>query len=97
MFGADRQDSALGEALEGATLEVRVACVDPDRGAAWFAVLDARADRTGEIDSVMSGRLTCDGTEISVSTTAPFSGTLQVTFFQVPDSALLGYAILSTN
>jgi len=74
-----------------------VACLDPEKGAAWFEVLDARLDSTGELNSVLSGRLECDGAEILVATTAPFSGPMQITFRQVPPTAVEGYAILSTD
>ncbi|GAA3511581.1 hypothetical protein GCM10022262_39640 [Georgenia daeguensis] len=97
MFGADRQDVVSGDAVAGGTLEVRVACTDPGGGTGWFAVLDARESSTGGLGSVMSGQFVCDGTEMVVSTTAPFSGPLQITFRQVPDGAVEGYAILSTD
>jgi len=97
VFGVDREDTVSGDAVEGLTLEARVACLDPESGAAWFEVLDARLDSTGELNTVMSGRLECDGTEILVATTAPFSGPMQITFRQVPPSAVEGYAILSTD
>ncbi len=97
MFGVDQADVVSGDAVEGLTLEARVACLDPEKGAAWFEVLDARVDSTGELNSVMSGRLECDGTEIIVATTAPFSGPLQITFRQVPPSAVEGYAILTND
>lgn len=97
VFGANRQDVVSGDAVEGGTLEARVACTDPQRGTAWFEVLDARENPTGGMGSVMSGQFVCNGTEIGVSTTAPFSGPLQITFSQVPDTAVEGYAILSTD
>jgi hypothetical protein len=97
VFGVDREDVVSGDAREGLTLEARVACLDPESGAAWFEVLDARVDSTGELNSVMSGRLECDGTEIVVATTSPFSGPMQITFRQVPTSAVEGYAILTTD
>jgi len=105
VFGAAQEDVVSGDAVEGATLEARAACVDPGGGTAWFEVLDARvdadgdasgADATGSLDSIMSGEFACDGTEVFFSTTAPFSGPLQITFRQVPDTATEGYAILST-
>ncbi len=97
VFGVDREDTVSGDAVEGLTLEARVACLDPEKGAAWFEVLDARLDSTGELNSVLSGRLECDGAEILVATTAPFSGPMQITFRQVPPTAVEGYAILSTD
>lgn len=96
MFGADRQ-VAFGDAVEGATLEARVACTDPGRGTASFEVTDAPADDRTELRSVMSGTFTCDGSEIFASTIAPFSGPLQITFTEVPGTAVEGYAILSTD
>lgn len=97
VFGVDQADVVSGDAVEGLTLEARVACLDPEKGTASFEVLDARVDSTGELNSVMSGRLECDGTEIVVATTSPFSGPMQITFRQVPTSAVEGYAILSTD
>ena len=97
MFGVDQADVVSGDAVEGLTLEARVACLDPEKGTASFEVLDARVDSTGELNSVMSGRLECDGTEIIFATTSPFSGPMQITFRQVPPTAVEGYAILSTD
>lgn len=97
VFGANRQDVVSGDAVEGATLEARVACTDPQRGTAWFEVLDARENPRGEMGSVLSGQFVCDGTETVVSTSAPFSGPLQITFRQVPATAVEGYAILITD
>jgi len=97
VFGVDQADVVSGDAVEGLTLEARVACLDPEKGTASFEVLDARVDSTGELNSVMSGQLQCDGTETIVATTAPFSGPMQITFRQVPPSAVEGYAILSTD
>ena len=97
VFGVDREDVVSGDAVEGLTLEARVACLDPEKGTAWFEVLDARVDSTGELNSVMGGQLQCDGTEIIFATTSPFSGPMQITFRQVPPSAVEGYAILSTD
>lgn len=102
VFGAAQEDVVSGDAVEGATLEARAACMDPGGGTALFEVLDARvdasgADAPGSLDSVMSGEFVCDGTEVFFSTTAPFSGPLQITFRQMPDTATEGYAILSTD
>jgi len=97
VFGVDREDVVSGDAREGLTLEARVACLDPEKGTAWFEVLDARVDSTGELNSVMGGYLECNGTEIMAATTAPFSGPMQITFRQVPPSAVEGYAILTTD
>lgn len=97
VFGANPQDVVSGEAVEGATLEARVACVDPGRGTASFEVLDASEERTGVMGIVLSGQFACDGAEVFVSTTAPFSGPLRITFSLVPDTAVEGYAILATN
>lgn len=97
VFGVDREDVVSGDAVEGLTLEARVACLDPEKGTAWFEVLDARVDSTGELNSVIGGYLDCNGTETIVATTAPFSGPMQITFRQVPPSAVEGYAILSTD
>ena len=97
MFGVDQADVVSGDAVEGLTLEARVACLDPEKGTASFEVLDARVDSTGELNSVMGGQLQCDGTEIIFATTSPFSGPMQITFRQGPPSAVEGYAILSTD
>lgn len=97
VFGVDREDVVSGDAVEGLTLEARVACLDPEKGTASFEVLDARVDSTGELNSVIGGYLDCNGTETIVATTAPFSGPMQITFRQVPPSAVEGYAILSTD
>jgi len=97
VFGVDQADVVSGDAVEGLTLEARVACLDPEKGTASFEVLDARVDSTGELNSVMSGYLDCNGNETIVATTAPFSGPMQITFRQVPTTAVEGYAILSTD
>ena len=97
VFGVDQADVVSGDAVEGLTLEARVACLDPEKGTASFEVLDARVDSTGELNSVMGGQLQCDGTEIIFATTSPFSGPMQITFRQGPPSAVEGYAILSTD
>ncbi|MDX5399485.1 MAG: hypothetical protein LPK92_07160 [Actinomycetes bacterium] len=100
VFGADRRDVVSGDAVEGATLEARVACMDLGGGSARFEVLDARVDASdapGSLGSVLSGELSCDGTEVFFSTIATFSGPLQITFRQVPETAVEGYAILSAD